>query len=58
LPPTIEAKQEVGTIPAGWVALVEGGVNQVAGVTVFDGRTEQKASLVPDKEEKQEAENN
>jgi hypothetical protein len=57
LPPTIETKQEVKTIPAGWVTLLEAVPNQVAGITVFDGRPEQKASLVPDNEEKQKAEN-
>jgi hypothetical protein len=57
LPPTIETKQEVKTIPAGWVALLEAVPNQVAGITVFDGRPEQKASLVPGNEEKQKAEN-
>ena len=57
LPPTIETKQEVKTIPAGWVALLEAVPNQIAGITVFDGRPEQKASLVPDNEEQHKAEN-
>jgi hypothetical protein len=57
LPPAIETKQEVKTIPAGWVALLETVPNQVAGITVFDGLPEQKASLVPDNEEQHKAEN-
>jgi hypothetical protein len=57
LPPTIETRQEVKTIPAGWEALLEAVPNQIAGITVFDGRPEQKASLVPDNEQKQKAEN-
>jgi hypothetical protein len=57
LPPTIETRQEVKMIPAGWVALPEAVPNQVAGITVFDGRPEQKASLVPDNEEKQKDKN-
>jgi hypothetical protein len=57
LPPTIETKQEAKTIPAGWIALTDTVPNQIAGITVFDGRPEQKASLVPDKEERQKAEN-
>jgi hypothetical protein len=57
LPPAIETRQEVSTVPAGWVALQEAIPNQVAGITVFDGRPEQKASLVPDSEQNQKAEN-
>jgi len=56
--PTIETKQEVGTLPAGWEALVEGVPNQVAGETVVNVRPVQKGSRVPDEEEKQKAENN
>jgi hypothetical protein len=57
LPPTIETKQEVKKIPAGWVALMEKTPSLIAGITVFDGRPERKASLVPTTEEKQKAGN-
>jgi hypothetical protein len=55
LPLTIDTKQGIKTIPAGWLASTEGESNQVAGITVYDGRPENKASLVPDNEEQQKA---
>jgi hypothetical protein len=53
LPPAIETKQEVKSAPAGWIVITETVSNRLAGITVFDGRPEQKASLVPDREDRQ-----
>lgn len=57
LPPAVETRQEISSVPAGWTALNEAVPNHVAGITVFDGRPEQRASLVPGKEERQKARN-
>ncbi len=55
LPAAIDTKQEIKLTPPGWVALTDGGPHYVSGITVYDGRPETKASLVPDSEEKQKA---
>jgi hypothetical protein len=51
--PFIETRQEVTTVPSGWLASTGASPNRIAGITVFDGRPEQKASLAPGSEEKQ-----
>lgn len=47
-PKTIQVKQQIAAPVAGWNAASDGLPHQLAGLTFFDGRPEDKASLAPD----------
>lgn len=51
-PPTIEVKQRLVSQTPGWSAASEEMLHQLAGLTFFDGKPEEKASLAPDREAK------
>ena len=49
-PKTIQVKQQLAVPVAGWMAASDGMPHQLAGLTFFDGKPEEKASLAPDGE--------
>jgi hypothetical protein len=49
-PPTIQVKQQLAAPVAGWSVTTDGMPHQLAGLTFFDGKPEDKASLAPDKQ--------
>ncbi len=49
-PPTIAVKQQLVTRVPGWAVMSEEIPHLLAGLTFFDGKPEEKASLVPDKQ--------
>ena len=49
-PPTIGVKQQLAAQVPGWSIASEGLPRQLAGLTFFDGKPEEKASLAPDKQ--------
>ena len=49
-PKTIQVKQQLAAPVAGWTAASDGLPHQLAGLTFFDGKPEEKASLAPDAE--------
>jgi len=51
-PPTIEVKQRLAVPVPGWSVISEEPPHQLAGLTFFDGKPEEKASLAPDKQAK------
>jgi hypothetical protein len=48
-PPTIAVKQQLVAAVLGWSVTSDGMPHQLAGLTFFDGKPEDKASLAPDK---------
>lgn len=48
-PPTIAVKQQLAVQPPGWSVTSDGMPHELAGLTFFDGKPEDKASLAPDK---------
>ena len=48
-PPTVSVRQVATDIPAGWNVSTSAAPVQLAGVTFFDGRPEEEASLVYDR---------
>lgn len=48
LPVTIVTRQKIMATPAGWLGVIEAAPIEVSGVTLFDGRPEQRVSLAPD----------
>ena len=48
-PPTIAVKQQLTSPVPGWSVTSDGMPHQLAGLTFFDGKPEDKASLAPDK---------
>jgi hypothetical protein len=48
-PPTIAVKQQLAAPVPGWSVTSDGMPHQLAGLTFFDGKPEDKASLAPDK---------
>ncbi len=55
VPPAIDVKQNISTIPDGWTPSQEQAKHVLAGITVFDGRPEEMASLVYNHEVEQKA---
>lgn len=55
VPPAVDTRQEIKLMPKGWVALTDDVPHRVSGITVFDGRPQRGASLVPNGEEKPES---
>jgi hypothetical protein len=53
IPSSIEVNQDIRTVPEGWLPTKEEGRHVVAGITIFDGRPEEMASLVYDREVRQ-----
>jgi len=51
-PSKIEVKQRLAVPVPGWSVISEELPQQLAGLTFFDGKPEEKASLVPDKQAK------
>jgi hypothetical protein len=49
-PPTIAVKQQLAAPVPGWSATSDGMPHPLAGLTFFDGKPEEKASLAPDKQ--------
>jgi hypothetical protein len=49
-PKTIQVKEQLAAPVAGWTAASDGMPHQLAGLTFFDGKPEEKASLAPDGE--------
>jgi hypothetical protein len=49
-PPTIAVKQQLTAPVPGWSVTSDGMPHQLAGLTFFDGKPEDKASLAPDKQ--------
>jgi hypothetical protein len=49
-PPTIDVKQQLAAPVSGWSIASEELPHQLAGLTFFDGKPAEKASLVPDKQ--------
>lgn len=49
-PPAIEVKQQLAVPAPGWSIASEKLPHQLAGLTFFDGKPEEKASLAPDKQ--------
>jgi hypothetical protein len=49
-PPTIQVKQQLAVPVPGWSVTTDGMPHQLAGLTFFDGKPEEKASLAPDKQ--------
>ena len=47
-PPTIAVKQQLAAPVPGWSVTSDGMPHQLAGLTFFDGKPEDKASLAPD----------
>ena len=47
-PATVQVKEQLAAPVAGWTAASDGMPHQLAGLTFFDGRPEEKASLAPD----------
>jgi hypothetical protein len=47
-PKTIQVKEQLASPVAGWAAASDGMAHQLAGLTFFDGKPEEKASLAPD----------
>ena len=47
-PKTIQVKEQLAAPVAGWTAASDGMPHQLAGLTFFDGKPEEKASLAPD----------
>ena len=52
-PKTIQVKEQLAAPVAGWTAASDGMPHQLAGLTFFDGKPEEKASLAPDAEKTQ-----
>jgi hypothetical protein len=51
-PPVIEVRQQMAAPVAGWSVAMDDLPNRFAGITFFDGKPEEKASLAPDSETK------
>jgi len=51
-PPVIEVRQQLKTPVAGWSAGLDELPHRLAGITFFDGKPEEQASLAPDSEAK------
>jgi hypothetical protein len=49
-PPTIQVKQQLAVQVPGWSVTTDGMPLQLAGLTFFDGKPDEKASLAPDKQ--------
>ncbi len=49
-PPTIQVKQQLVALAPGWSAASDGMPHELAGLTFFEGKPEDKASLAPDKQ--------
>lgn len=47
-PKTIQVKEQLTAPVPGWVAASDGMPHQLAGLTFYDGKPEEKASLAPD----------
>jgi len=47
-PKTIQVKEQLAAPVAGWTAASDGMPHQLAGLTFFDGKPEEHASLAPD----------
>jgi len=52
-PKTIQVKEQLTVPVAGWTAASDGMPHQLAGLTFFDGKPEENASLAPDGETSQ-----
>ena len=52
-PKTIQVKEQLAAPVAGWTAASDGMPHQLAGLTFFDGKPEENASLAPDAEKTQ-----
>jgi hypothetical protein len=49
-PPTIQVKQQLAVPVPGWSVTEDGMPHQLAGLTFFDGKPEEKVSLAPEKQ--------
>ncbi len=47
-PTSVQVKQQLTAPVAGWIAGSDGMPHQLAGLTFYDGKPEEKASLAPD----------
>ena len=55
-PKTIQVKEQLAAPVTGWTAASDGMPHQLAGLTFFDGKPEEKASLAPDGQATQHSE--
>src|SRR5215471_20234466 len=53
-PPQLQVRQQIDAPVPGWSAAVDKLPNLLAGLTFFDGKPEENASLAPDKQMRQE----
>jgi len=51
-PPQVDVRQQIGAAVAGWSVVIDDLPHLFAGITFFDGKPEDKASLAPDRESK------
>src|SRR5260370_28404333 len=51
-PPVVEVRQQMAAPVAGWSVAMDDLPHRLAGITFFDGKPEEKASLAPDSETK------
>jgi hypothetical protein len=51
-PPVVEVRQQMAAPVAGWFVAMDDLPHRLAGITFFDGKPEEKASLAPDSESK------
>src|SRR5258708_37964528 len=51
-PPVVEVRQQMAATVAGWSAAMDDLPHRLAGITFFDGKPDEKASLAPDSETK------
>src|SRR5271167_4016216 len=51
-PPVVEVRQQIAAPVAGWSVAMDDLPHSLAGITFFDGKPEEKASLAPDSETK------
>ncbi len=51
-PAQVNVRQQIGAPIVGWAVVIDDLPHLLAGITFFDGKPEDKASLVPDRESK------
>jgi len=51
-PAQVDVRQQIGAPVAGWSTVIDDLPQRLAGITFFDGKPEDKASLAPDSESK------
>jgi hypothetical protein len=51
-PAQVDVRQQINVLPPGWSVVLDDLPHRLAGITFFDGKPEDKASLAPDNETK------